>query len=103
MDEEQLIRQLLQQERYLAPAAEKMRTCLNDVIDHHQLNGTDVLSILARLTAAYIHQLQRVFDAAGADELVEETFQSILTAYLTNLDMESVSAEVEKVQRETIN
>lgn len=103
MDEEQLIRQLLQQERYLAPAAEKMRTCLNDVIDRHQLNGTDVLSILARLTAAYIHQLQKVFDAAGADELVEETFQSILTAYLTNLDMNDVAGEVEKMKKQNLN
>lgn len=91
MNDEQLIRELLRQEHFVAPAAEKMRTCLNDVIDRHQLNGTQVLTILARLSAAYIHQLQKAFDAAGANELVEETFQSLLTAYLTSIDMEDVN------------
>lgn len=103
MDEEQLIRQLLQQERHLAPAAEKMRTCLNDVIDRYQLNGTQVLTILARLSAAYIHQLQKAFDAAGANELVEETFQSLLTAYLTSYDMARVNKEIEKMKKEELN
>ena len=91
MNDEQLIQELLQQERNVAPAAEEMRTRLNDVIERHQLNGTQVLSILARLSAAYIHQLQKAFDAAGANELVEETFQSLLTAYLTSIDMEDVN------------
>ena len=91
MNDEQLIQELLQQERNVAPAAEEMRTRLNDVIERHQLNGTQVLSILACLSAAYIHQLQKAFDAAGANELVEETFQTLLTAYLTSIDMEEVN------------
>ena len=99
MNDEQLIQELLQQERNVAPAAEVMRTSLNDVIERHQLNGTQVLSILARLSAAYIHQLQKAFDAAGANELVEETFQSLLTAYLTSIDME----EVNKTTDENLN
>lgn len=103
MDDEQLILELFQQEQHLAPAAERLRRSVNDIIDHYGLNGTDVLAILARLCAAYIQQLQKTFNAAGADELAEETFQSILTAYLTSLDMNDVAGEVEKIKRERLN
>ena len=75
MNDEDVVQSMLDMDKYLAPAAEDLRRMLNEVVAHWGLNGEAVLSLLARLSAGYIHQLQRAYDQQGADVVVEEDFQ----------------------------
>ena len=87
----------------LQVASEELRQRLNEVIANHQMSGEAVLAMLARITAGYIHQMQRAYDQAGADEVVEESFQTMLTAFLTDFDMSDVQQEIDKIKREQVN
>ena len=100
---ETTIDDLMKEERDTSVAAELLRQKLNDLIARYQLSGAAVIHMLARLSAGYIHQLQQAYDQQGADVVVEEDFQQMLTAYLTSLDMSDVAGEVEKIKREKLN
>ena len=84
-------------------AAEDLRQALNGIIGRYKLHPSVVISLLARLSAGYIHLTQKVYNKINADEVVEEDFQNFLTAKLTDLDMSDVSAELEKMQKENLN
>ena len=84
-------------------AAELLRHKLNDLIARYQLSGAAALHMLARLSAGYIHQLQQAYDQQGADVVVGEEFQQMLTAYLTSLDMSDVQSEIEKIRKQNLN
>ena len=103
MDEEQLILELFQQERRLVPAAEDLRRSLNKIIDRYHLDGKDVLSLLARVSAGYIRILEKAFDIESGKTLVVDTFQNVLSIYLTHVDMSNVPVEVEQMEREKLN
>ena len=100
---ETTIDDLMKEERDTGVAAELLRQKLNDLIARYQLSGAAVIHMLARLSAGYIHQLQQAYDQQGADVVVEEDFQQMLTAYLTSLDMGDVTGEMEKIRREKLN
>ena len=85
------------------PAAEDLRVALNDIISRYQLHPAVVLSLLARLSAGYIHLAQKVYNQTHDDVVVEEDFQNMLTAHLTSLDMDDVANEMEKMKRQELN
>ena len=97
----QLIKDLLMHEE--GTAAEELRVALNDIIAKHQLHASVVISLLARLSAGCIHMTQKYYNRLNADVVVEEDFQQMLTAHLTDLDMSAVKAEIEKIKRENLN
>ena len=94
---------LMNEERDSNFAAELLRHKLNDLIARYQLSGAAALHMLARLSAGYIHQLQQAYNQQGADVVVEEDFQQMLTAYLTSLDMKVVQSEIEKIRKQNLN
>ena len=87
----------------LKVASEELRQRLNEVIANHQMSGEAVLAMLARISAGYIHQMQCIYDQAGAEVIVEENFQNMLTAFLTDFDMSDVKTEMDKIKREQLN
>ena len=96
-----LFRDMLNHEE--GDAAEDLRLALNSIIGKYNLHASSVISLLARLSAGYIYLTQKLYDDAGADEVVEEDFQNMLTAHLTELDMSDVDKELEKMKREELN
>ena len=94
---------LMKKERDTGVAAELLRQKLNDLIARYQLSGAAALHMLARLSAGYIHQLQQAYNQQGADVVVEEDFQQMLTAYLTSLDMSDVAGEMERMRKMNLN
>ena len=96
-----LFRDMLNHEE--GDAAEDLRLALNSIIGKYNLHPSRVISLLARLSASYINLTQKLYDNAGADEVVEEVFQNMLTAHLTDLDMSDVNKELEKMKREELN
>jgi hypothetical protein len=75
----------------------------NAVLAQQKPHPAVTLSILASLSAGYIRQLQQVYTAAGTNEVVEEAFQKLLTAQLTDLDMKDVRGEVTKIKNRDLN
>ena len=98
-----LFRDLMTHLEGTEPAAEDLRVALNSIIGKYKLHPSVVLSLLARLSAAYIHMTQKMYNHANADVVVEEDFQNMLEAQLTDLDMSDVASEMEKMQREKLN
>ena len=84
-------------------ASEQLRQRLNEIIAARQLDGYTVLTMLAKLSAGYIHQMQRAYTRAGADVVVEEDFQQALTAYLTSFDLNDVNKEITRMTGGEVN
>ena len=85
------------------PAAEDLRVALNDIIARYQLHPSVVLSLLARLSAGYIHLTQKLYNQTHDDVVVEEDFHNMLVASLTSLDMSDVKREMEKIEKQVLN
>lgn len=103
MDISPLLRDLCSYQGDDKPAAAEMLEALNSIIGKYKLPPAVVLSLLARFTAGYIHITQKWYNKSHDDEVVEEDFQNMLTAHLTDLDMSDVTAEMEKIQKERLN
>ncbi len=78
------------------PAAEKLRLVLNEIIDEQQLDHATVLATLARLSAAYVHQLQRGVTLPDYKELMENTFYELFQAFLAYSEEYEKHLEKEK-------
>ena len=98
-----LIEDLTKHAKDEGDALEDLRQALNGIIGRYKLHPSVVISLLARISAGYIHLTQKVYDKRNADEVVAEDFQNFLTASLTSYDMDEVSAELEKRQKENLN
>ena len=61
------------------------------------------MTVFARLSAGYVHQMQMLHDDMGADEIVNEIFQHIFITFLTNYDMEKMVKEVKNMKNEELN
>ncbi|MBR2113434.1 MAG: hypothetical protein IJ929_02040 [Prevotella sp.] len=99
----QLFRDLMTHLEGTEPAAEDLRVALNSIIGKYKLHPSVVLSLLARLTAGYIHMTQKMYNQSNADVVVEEDFHSMLEAQLTDLDMSDLGIEIEKMKNEDVN
>lgn len=100
---EAVIQELLEREKDYGPATEELRLSLNNIIKERNLDAFSAMTVLARLSAGYVHQMQMLYDDMGANELVEETYQHIFTTFLTSYDMERVAKEVGEMKREELN
>ena len=85
------------------PATEEFRLALNTIIRKYNLHASVVISLLARMSAAFIHITQKHYNQLNADVMVEEDFQNMLIAHLTDLDMSDVVGEMEQIEREKLN
>lgn len=62
------------------PATDSVRIALNKTISSNQLTGKEVLMLLAKLSAAWIHRIQR--DVSGAKDKVEDFYNDALAGHL---------------------
>ena len=76
---------LTQQEYLIDPAAEKLRLRLNEIIDEDRLDHLTVMAALVRLvrlSAAYVHQIQKGIADPSARQYIEDQFYELFQAYL---------------------
>ena len=81
-----LFKDLIQHCKSKEQATEDLRQALNEIISKHGLHPSVVLSLLARLSAAYIRLTQNFYDSKNAKEVVEQDFLNMLNAHLTSLE-----------------
>ena len=98
-----LLEDLIEHSKEKEPAADELRLALNALISKYELHPSVVISLLARFSAGYIYLTQKLYNQYNADVVVEENFQNMLVAHLTDLDMRDVRVEMDKIVREIQN
>lgn len=94
-----ILEALTQQEYKIKPAAEQLRQRLNEIIDEQKLDIVTVVAALARLSAAYVHQVRQITPDASARQLVEDQYYELFQAYLT-LHEETEKYEQQQTERQ---
>ena len=84
IDDDIILKQIHEQ---VEPATEDMRKAFNLAVERYDLKADLALFSLARLAANFIHQMQKDADMKNLNEVVEERFQQMLAAHLTDLEM----------------
>ena len=87
------------QERRIAHASEALRRVLNEEIYNQGLTPDDTLTVLANISASYIHQMQEYIYPNNKD-FVEDHFQFIIDNLLTDWELKSPSTDVVKTDME---
>ena len=90
-------------EQKVATITEQMRQLLDEVVTECDLSSTEVLVILSRLSAAYIHSMKRLFDDPEEAAAAEDIFHTLLQHHLAAFDVRDVQREVEKIRNEKLN
>ena len=90
-------------EKSVASATDKLLQALNSLVKEHNLTSTDVLAVLSRLSAAYIHSMKEMFNTTSEKDAIESVFDKMLQHHLAAFDVRDVQREVEKIKRERMN
>ena len=80
-------------------ALEELRQALNSIIDRYKLHPSLVLSMLARMSAAYINLTQAVYNKKGDHEFVQADFLNMLTAHLLDHTMDECKKALEEMTK----
>ena len=79
---EDLLQEIVKNAGVDDPATDSVRLALNKAITSHKLTGKEVLMLLARLSAAWIHKIQRDISGPEAKDKVEEFYNDALAGHL---------------------
>ena len=96
IDKERLIRE----EQQLNAAVEDLRAKLNAVIAARQLKPMDVLILLSRVSAGYIHQLEKAKPTNMSVDEIEDRFHFMVESQLADLDLYEIGKEMNKMNTE---
>ena len=88
------------QERRIAHASEALRRVLNEEIYNQGLSPDEALTVLANISASYIHQMQEYIYPNNKD-FVEDHFQFIVEDLLNDWELKSPGNEAVKTDIET--
>ncbi len=91
-----ILEEVTRQEYLIDPTAEQLRLRLNEIIDERHLNMITILGALARISAAYIHQIKKAAPDEANRQFVEYKFFEMVQAYI------AMHEEGEKFARQEI-
>ena len=103
-DDETLFPELeLWNEEQVADVTDQLLLSLNNLVTEYNLNGSDILAVLSRLTAAHIHSIQELVNGLEEKDAVESAYYKILDYYLAAFDANDLLNEVEEMKKERMN
>ena len=103
-DDETIFPELdLWNEEQVANVADQLLLSLNNLVTEYNLNGSDILAVLSRLSAAHIHSIQELVNGPEEKDAVESAYYKILDYYLADFDANDLLNEVEKMKRDRMN
>lgn len=103
-DDETLFPELdLWNEERVANVTDQLLLSLNNLVTEYNLNGSDILAVLSRLSAAHIHSMQGIVNGPEEKDAIESAYYKILDYYLAAFDANDLLNEVEKMKRERMN
>lgn len=98
-----ILENLLTKGRKVFPAGEELRVKLNEIISSHRLDTNAVTTLLAYLSAAYVHKVKQTLDTEEAKDLLEDIFVQDFNNFLIMFDLNDVMEEVEKMKKKELN
>lgn len=93
----------MQESAELHTAIEEMRIALNTAIRAHGLAPMDILILLSRLSAGYIHQIEKSHPVNVSVDEIEERFHFMVESHLADLDLHDIGVEMERIKKEGLN
>ena len=103
-DDETLFPELdLWNEEQVAEVTDQLLLSLNNLVTEYNLNGSDILAVLSRLSAAHIHSMQGIVNGPEKKDAIESAYYKILDYYLAAFDANDLLNEVEEMKRERMN
>lgn len=103
-DDEPLFPELdIWNEEQVANVTDQLLLSLNNLVTEYNLNGSDILAVLSRLSAAHIHSIQELVNGPEEKDAVESAYYKILDYYLAAFDANDLLNEVEEMKRERMN
>ena len=79
---EDLLQEIVKNAGMDDPATDSVRIALNKAITSHKLTGKEVLMLLAKLSAAWIHKIQRDICNPETKDKVEDFYNDALAGHL---------------------
>lgn len=91
---------MLRDEQLLSMAVDELRVKLNAIIAARQLKPMDVLILLSRVSAGYIHQLEKAKPTNMSVDEIEERFHFMVESQLADLDLYEIGKEMKRMNTE---
>ena len=91
---------MLRDEQLLSMAVDELRVKLNAIIAARQLKPMDVLILLSRVSAGYIHQLEKAKPTNISVDEIEERFHFMVESQLADLDLYEIGKEMKRMNTE---
>ena len=91
---------MLRDEQLLSMAVDELRVKLNAIIAARQLQPMDVLILLSRVSAGYIHQLEKAKPTNMSVDEIEERFHFMVESQLAGLDLYEIGKEMKRMNTE---
>ena len=88
---------MLRDEQLLSMAVDELRVKLNAIIAARQLKPMDVLILLSRVSAGYIHQLEKAKPTNMSVDEIEERFHFMVESQLADLDLYEIGKEMKRM------
>ena len=88
---------ILHNEKQLNASTEELRVKLNALIDEHRLEPMDVLIVLSRISAGYIHLIEQAKPINMSPDEIEERFHFMVESHLADLDLYEIGKEMKKI------
>lgn len=88
---------MLRDEQLLSMAVDELRVKLNAIIAARQLQPMDVLILLSRVSAGYIHQLEKAKPTNMSVDEIEERFHFMVESQLADLDLYEIGKEMKRM------
>ena len=88
---------MLRDEQLLSMAVDELRVKLNAIIAARQLKPMDVLILLSRVSAGYIHQLEKAKPTNMSVDEIEERFHFMVESQLADLDLYEIGKEMKRI------
>ena len=100
---EELEQEMLEKDDRLEPLAQELARKFTNLVSYHKLSAGDGLMLLARLSATFVHVLQRDIKDSKVRDGLEDCFISAYQTYLTNWDYNTEREEEKERMREKMN
>lgn len=101
--EKEIMQVILDNHDKIEAASDDVREALNKAIDRYRLNPRTTLAVLADISAAYVHMLQRSCSTPEKRDEVDQFYVTAFDTYQGLQDMHDMDVEAAKEQRKHLN
>ena len=100
---ENVLKDLERNQQAVNPATNELRLKLNEIIAKYHINPAVTPSVLGKLSAGYVHQMQQLYNDPSWKDIAEDMYQNAFKAYLAYFDAYEIRQEAERMRQKEMN